>query len=86
MSDFENRGTSDDALAYIPLSESDDPESVQDEGSSENHTSEEGSSKYNLDSRLCNEMLWQCGLYSLSGSYVAYYLWKVMDPMMMILQ
>ncbi|MBV53647.1 MAG: hypothetical protein CL816_06255 [Coxiellaceae bacterium] len=79
MSDFENRGTSDDTLAYIPLSESDDPESVQDEGSSENHTSEEGSSKYNLDSRLCNEMLWQCGLYSLSGSYVAYYLWKVMD-------
>ena len=73
MSDIEN-SAGGEGVPYAPLPASDDETS-----SNASDPSINADLHHAIGGRLCNEMLWQHVLYSLSSAYVGYQLWKVLS-------
>ena len=73
MSDIENSGGGE-GVPYTPLPASDDEASSNASDLPLNADLDRA-----IGGRLSNEMLWQLALYSLSGGYVGYHLWKVFN-------
>ncbi|MAR84117.1 MAG: hypothetical protein CMF55_04935, partial [Legionellales bacterium] len=73
MSDIENSGRDEDLpYARLPASDDEAPSNASD-------LPLNADLHHAIGGRLSNEMLWQLVLYSLSGGYVGYHLWKVFN-------